>query len=95
MATNEELQRQIDDLRNLVNKFFNSAEVPLELDQALRERFKLDTVPILILSGKGNTSENQTVNEAGAAPVYGVLRPPDHFFEFSQDGTTYYIPIYT
>ena len=69
--------------------------IPLEVQQALARRFKLDSVPAIQTGNKLATSENQAVDEAGVA-TYNVLGPPDRFrLLTSSDGTVIgYIPIY-
>lgn len=48
----------------------------------------------VVASSKSPTSENQAVDEAGAAS-YNVLKAPDAFVQVTVNGTLYYIPVFT
>lgn len=90
----EKMQRQIDSLEAKLKSMSDATTIDFDTENAFRTRFRLDSVALLTLSGKSESSESQTVNEAGSAPTYNVLKQPDKFLEFSQDGITYYIPVY-
>lgn len=86
-----EQQLQLDDLILWKKNMENSKTVPLSVDQAFRGRFLFSSI---VASAKSATSENQSVNEAGAA-TYSVLGPPTAFIQIVINNTTYYIPVYT
>lgn len=89
-----EMQRKIDELTQKLESFNNSTTFSFESDQAFRTRFRLNEIPLLTVSSKGSTSENQAVDEAGSA-TYSVLKAPDGFLQVPVNGSTYYIPIFT
>lgn len=93
----EELQRQINELKGEVWLLKSAANIPYNVDQAFRERLGLNNSAIisrLANSSKGATTENQAVNEGGAA-TYSVLKAPDAFLEVTIGGSVKYIPIFT
>lgn len=87
----ELLKREIAELKRWKASLEMSSTIPLNIDQSFRKRF---TVQEIIASTKGATTENQAVNEGGAA-TYSVLKPPDAFIQVVVGATTYYIPVYT
>lgn len=92
----------MNDINNLINRI-------AELERIVAERknqqisYPLDDISKQILSEKlasvvastkVATSENQAVNEAGAAS-YNVLKSPDAFVQVTVNGTIYYLPAFT
>lgn len=99
--TNEELKQQIEELKTQMGELKSqiklleaSATLPKPVEDAIRDRLRLDTFTPLQTSSKGATSENQVVNEAGLA-TYSVLKPPDGWEQRSVGGTTQYYPFWT
>lgn len=97
----QKLQRQIDELQKQLDTLKSSTTIPFDIDKAFRKRFDLDNMidqreldAYIITSSKSATSENQAVDEAGAA-TYSVLKKPDGFVEIVISGTTYYLPYFT
>lgn len=90
----EILKQKVEKLENFIESLQAFSKIPLSVDQAFRARFL--TVPVIKASSKGNDSEDQAVNEGGAA-TYNVLKEPDDFLEVQlvAGGTIYYIPVYT
>lgn len=94
---NEDLQRQLDEINRKLGLLYNSVDIPHDVEQAFRTRFRLervDEMANITTSAKGATSENQAVNEGGVA-TYSVLKAPDAFIEITIDGALKYVPIYT
>ena len=89
---NEKLQRRIEKLEVFIASLQRSSSIPLAIDQSFRQRFPAGST--VSTSTKGATSENQAVDEGGAA-TYSVLKPPDAFLQVSVGGTTYNLPVYT
>ena len=81
------LKKRLDDLSAF-------ATIPYDVEKAFRDRLRIIEFARLSASTKSASSENQAVNEAGAAS-YSVLKPPDGFREFVVSGNTLYIPFYT
>lgn len=71
----------------------SSYTIPLTTDQAIRTRF-FGAALDLTTSTKSATSENQSVNEAGAGS-YSVLGIPDGYDERNDNGTVKYYPYFT
>lgn len=99
--TNEELKKQIDelktqtdDLKAKVKLLEASATIPKHVEDAFRERLRLETFTPLESSAKSATSESQTVNEAGIA-TYAVLKNPDGWEQRVINGTVKYYPFWT
>ena len=89
---NEQEKQQLQELLNWKKSLESSSTIPLSIDQSFRQRFP--TGSIINTSTKDATSENQAVDEGGAA-TYSVLKPPDAFVQVVVNGTTYYIPVFT
>lgn len=88
-----ELQNRIDQLQAEIDLLKSEHTIPYEVESAFRERLDINGLS-LPLSSKSATSENRTVDEAGASS-YSVLKAPDGFLEtVLTDGTVRYIPIY-
>jgi hypothetical protein len=85
-------KQQLNDLLAWKRSMESANTIPLLTDQALRSRLANSTG--LTTSAKTAASENQTINEAGAAVVY-ALNIADAFLQVQVNGTTYYIPVYT
>ena len=64
--------------------------IPLDVEKAFDRRLRSGN---LIISSKGATTENQSVDEAGAS-TYSVLKAPDGFLEITINKTKYYLPYY-
>lgn len=87
-----EQEQKLDELYEFMESMKASASIPFEVDAALRDR--LSALTGLTVSGKGANSEDQTVDEAGAAS-YAVLNDPVGFLQVDIGGTTYYLPYYS
>ena len=88
---NEELTKRIEVLEEFVKSLESSNSIPLSIDQSFRDRFFSSSN--IVSSSKSATSENQAVNEAGAA-TYSVLGVPDAFIQVTIGATLYYIPVF-
>lgn len=86
---NEALQR-IERLERMVESLKSSSTIPLEVGRAFSERLKNNS---LSASVKSASSENQSVNEAGAS-TYSVLGTPDGFDERIDGSLTKYYPFW-
>lgn len=84
---NAELIKRIEELERLVVSMQNYNSITPEFRNVLQRAN-------LASSSKGATSENQTVNEGGAAS-YAVLKGPDAYIQATVGSTTYYIPVFT
>lgn len=92
---NEELQKEIEELKKKVKSLESFTSISNEVEQAFRIRLGVENLASnLGESGKSATSENQAVNEAGM-DSYDVLKKPDSFLEVNISGTLYYIPVFT
>lgn len=89
--SNEEMQKEIEELKAWKASLERSSAIPLNVDQAFRKRL---SVVSPTTSTKGATSENQAVDEGGMA-TYDVLKPPDGFLQIEINGTIYYLPYFT
>ena len=87
----EKLERENQELLTWKKNMEASHSIPLNIDQAFRARFPTTS---LSTSTKVDSSENQAVDEGGAA-TYSVLKPPDAFLQVRIRTTTYYIPVFT
>lgn len=92
--TPQEMEKRILDLEKQMKELHASSSIPLEVDVAFKRRLGIADLSIIVVSSKGITTENQAVNEAGAAS-YSVLKAPDLFLQLRVSGTTYYIPVFT
>lgn len=70
-----------------------AATIPLETDRALRDRLGLSGIPLGAVSSKNADSEDQAVDEGGAA-TYSVMGDPVGFLEITLGTTTYYVPYF-
>lgn len=91
---NEDLQKRIDDLEKKYKAIEASATIPKPVEDAFRERLRLEIISSITSSGKSASSESQTVNEGGVAS-YGVLKNPDAYLQVNINGTVYYLPVFT
>jgi hypothetical protein len=92
-----QLENELAQLKQEFNNLKNSSTIPIEIDQAFRERFDELKLQITNFSGsvpKASTYRDQAVNEAGAAS-YNVLSSPSLFLVVNIKGTNYYIPAFT
>lgn len=87
-----EQEQKLNEVYELVQSLKNSTTIPLEVDAAFRTR--LTELSGLSVSGKSATSEDVSINEAGAA-LHTVLDDPDGFLEIQIAGSTYYLPYYS
>ena len=87
-----ELEQRIDALENFVLSLKANATIPIEIDNAFRER--LAGTAGVASSSKSATSENQVVNESGSS-TYSVLKAPDLFAEVQVGGSILYLPAFT
>lgn len=83
----QELEKQLNDLKSLVENMRRPNTVDAEFQQVLNRN-------TLATSAKGATSENQTVNEGGVAS-YAVLGIPTGYLQVTIDATAYYIPYFS
>jgi hypothetical protein len=93
----KELLKRIDKLELEILNLKSAALISHETEGAFRDRFRLDRlddVTAITASAKSASSENQAVNEAGAA-AYSVLKPPDEFLDVTVGGSVKHIPVYT
>lgn len=88
----QQLKKELEELKAWKKSLEMSQSIPLNIDQAFRKRFFVDSG--ISASGKSATSENQSVNEGGVA-TYSVLKAPDAFLQVVVQGSTYYIPVFT
>jgi len=92
----EQLQKELADLKQWKASLERSSTIPLNIDQAFRERFKgLGTI-IKTQSAKGvNTEDVTVVNSvnfiAQTAGTTVVLNDPTQFLKVEIDGTIYYL----
>jgi hypothetical protein len=91
--TPEEINQKIEELWTEINKLKAASTIPNNVDNAFRERFKLNSFLNLNSSSKTVASVTQTVHESGSAS-YDVMKVPVGFKQASIGGTTIYIPYY-
>lgn len=89
-----ELEARIQRLEEELNNLKTSYTIPLEVDNAFRDRLGIADFAALTGSTKAASTETQAVAEGGSAS-YNVAKPMDGFREFITGGTTLYIPYYT
>lgn len=89
----EELQKQINELREEIAKLKSSTTIPYDVEQSFRTRLRIENFAELGTSSKTVASETQAVNEAGT-DNYDVAKPPVGFREFVSGGSVFYIPYY-
>lgn len=92
--TNEELQQKIEDLEKKLKLLEAGATLPKAVEDAIRERLRIDIISAISTSGKSSVSESQAVDEAGVA-TYNVLKNPDAYLQVVINGTTYYLSAWT
>lgn len=90
----QDLLSQIQELQEKFKKLEASGTFPKPVEDALRERLRIENISAFIQSAKTNNSESQSVDEAGVAS-YTVLKNPDVFLEGVINGTVYYVPAWT
>ena len=92
----EELNKLKQDFENLKKEFDSlkaSTTIPLNIDNAFRDRFKISEFVQLSATVKTAGSETQAVNEGGVA-TYSVAKPMDGFEERVVGGVARYYPYY-
>lgn len=89
----QNLQAQIDSLKEEVAKLKSVTTIPYDVEQAFRARLTIDEFARLAPSTKTAASETQAVNESGSSS-YSVAKAMDGFREEVIAGTTIYIPYY-
>lgn len=89
-----DLQTQIDEINRQLAQLRDTTTIPLEVDGAFRDRFKLSSFAVLkTQSDKSAGAENVTTSAGGGNTVLGA---PDGFLVYVSDtGTPYYFPYYT
>lgn len=90
----EQLKKEIEDLKNKFKAIEASATIPKPVEDAFRERLRLEVISSIMTSSKSSSSEGQSVNEAGASS-YSVLKNPDAYLQVNISGTVYYLPVFT
>jgi len=91
---NEEYKNRIEELERKFKALEAGGTLPKPVEDAIRERLRIDIISATTTSSKSTSSENQAVNEAGIA-TYSVLKTPDIFLQVTISGTIYYIPAFT
>lgn len=97
------LQEKIEEVNVLkaeIDRIKASATIPLEVEEAFRDRLNLRDVPIIELSNKSATSENinavVSVDFGGmSVSTNSVLDNPDVFLSITLGEKTYYVPAFT
>lgn len=89
----ETIQAQIDKLQSQLDALRNNATIPYEIGEAFKARVLTDVSPVAT-SGKGASTENVSINEAGIS-THTVLGAPDGFVQATINGTVYYIPYFS
>lgn len=88
----EELQSQINRIQDELNSLKNSATIPQENYEAIRDRLDASIAKISTNSTPAS-SETQAVDESGTE-TYSVAKPMDGFITISFGGINYKIPFY-
>lgn len=91
---NEDYQNRIEELERKFKALEAGGTLPKPVEDAFRERLRIDVITATTVSSKSISSENQSVNESGVAS-YSVLKTPDVFLQVNIGGTIYYIPAFT
>jgi len=89
----EDLQRQINELKQEIANLKASTTIPFDVEQSFRTRLRIENYAELGTSTKNPSTETQAVDEGGS-DSYSVAKPPDGFREFISGGTVLYIPYY-
>jgi len=85
--------KKLDEVYSFMQAMRRFDKIPLDVKLALSRKLGVDETR-LATSSKGATTENQTVNESGAAS-YTVMKNPDGFLQVRINGTVHYIPYFT
>lgn len=91
--TPQEMEQKIIALEAVIKAMGNSNLIPFDVDQAFRDRLGIGDIPVVQVDAKSASSEDQAVNEGGAA-TYNVLKSPDGWLSLEIEGTTYVVPHY-
>lgn len=78
----KQLQDRVASLEAILTSLTNAASIPADIQRAL-------ILSLSAVSSKSATSENKSVNEAGAAS-YSVLNPPDRFIRIGSHNVPAY-----
>lgn len=89
----DDLTLKVENLESQIKALSNNATIPWDVGEALKLRI-LGDAGVAAISTKLATSEDQSVNEAGTAPAYNVLKSPDGFLEITITENKYYLPYY-
>jgi hypothetical protein len=89
----KELETRIATLEDALAKLNNTAEIPWEFEQALRDRLVLGTNIVAGASSKTANSEDVTVNESGSGS-YAVMNDPIGFIKLRFGENDYHIPYF-
>lgn len=92
--SNEELQTKVEELERKIKLLEASSTIPKPVEDAFRERLRLEIISSITNSPKSSSSEGQLVNEAGIA-TYSVLKNPDAYLQVIINGTVYYLSAWT
>lgn len=90
----EELKTKIEELERKIKLLEASATIPKNVEDAFRERLRLEIISSITSSSKGASTESQAVNESGASS-YTVLKNPDAYLQVNVNGTIYYLAAWT
>lgn len=85
-----EQEKKFNEVYDFMMAMKNAATIPFDVRQALKAGVLSGEVSV---STKGADTEDQAVNEGGAA-TFDVLGDPDGFLEITLSGTVYYIPYF-
>lgn len=92
----QNLISKIENLEKKVKFLEASATIPKNVEDAFRERLRMETFTPLEASSKSATSETQVVNEAGVSPTsYSLLKQPDGWEQRTVNGSFRYYPYWT
>ena len=78
----ENMQKEIAELQLILRSFLSGAELDPQIQRTI-------TNILTSSSSKSATSENRSVNEAGAG-TYSVLNPPDRFIRIGDNNVPAY-----
>ena len=90
---NDQLLARIDALEQEIKNLKADSTIPYDVDQAFRKRLAISTFTPFVVSAKGASTEDVSVNEGGASS-YAVMNDPDGFLEVTIANTVYYVPYF-
>jgi hypothetical protein len=93
----DELQKQIDQLKQEIEMMKQSSTFPYEIGNAIAERLsdKDETIATMTRTGTASASVTRTISLTGDVQVITVSAYPDGYRIFRVGGKDIYVPYFT